>query len=110
MIQSILDQLRTGRFNFSDVLAEIDRYYTHTPTAFKNGDQYNAATENQGSARVLYYAQLQQLSKEDTLRLFAEHYQHVLDNPEANNHQNIRQFMQHGWEAVQFEGAVLQAK
>lgn len=107
MIKRLLSELAAGHINFAGVLANIDEEYTHVPTAFKNGDQYNSASENQGSARVLFYARLNNLSKEETLSLFAEHYQNVLDNPGSNNHQNIRQFMHNGWETVEFEGTVL---
>lgn len=110
MVKQLLSELEAGQVKFSDVLAGIDKAYTHTPTAFKNGNQYNGATENQGSARVLFYAHLNKLSKEETLSLFAEHYQNVLDNPDETSHQNIRQFMQHGWNGVAFEGIVLQPK
>jgi hypothetical protein len=107
MIKKILSELATGQINFAGVLATIDDQYTHTPTAFKNGDLYNSSSENQGSARVLFYARLNNLSKEETLSLFAEHYQNVLDNPGGNNHQNIRQFIQSGWDGVTFEGTPL---
>lgn len=107
---NILEQLEAGNLNFSGVLALIDEQYIHTATAFKNGDQYNGESENQGSARVLYYAYINKLDKTNTLRLFAEHYQNVLDNPNATNHQNIRQFMVKGWDAVEFEGTVLSPK
>lgn len=107
MIKQILADLVAGQIKFADVLATIDDQYTHTPTAFKNGDQNNGASENQGSARVLFYAQLQNLNEEETLQLFAEHYQNVLDTPEAANHQNIRQFIKNGWAGVTFEGTVL---
>lgn len=85
----------------------INAHYIHQPTAFKNGDTYNEASQNQGSARVFAFAQLNDLSKEDTLYLFAEHYQSVLNTPEGTDHQNIRQFIQHGWEGVAFEGQAL---
>lgn len=110
MIKEILSKLALDEIGFSDVLAQVDSEYNHVPTAFQNGDQYNASTENQGSARVLFYAQLNKLSKEDTLRLFAEHYKNVLDNPGANNHQNIRQFIKNGWAGVKFEGDALLPK
>lgn len=73
----------------------------------KNGDTYNEATQNQGSAKVLAFGRLNNLSKEDTLLLFAEHYQSVLDKPDASDHQNIRQFMANGWDGVVFEGEAL---
>ncbi|MFT3747910.1 MAG: HopJ type III effector protein [Agriterribacter sp.] len=110
MVKKVLAELAAGRIKFADVLAIIDEQYTHKPAAFKNGTQYNNATENQGSARVLYFAYLHELSKEETLSLFAEHYQDVLDNPGATNHQNIRQFIKNGWSRVEFEGTALSPK
>lgn len=109
-VHTLLNQLKTGQAQFADVLAFIEQRYQHTPTAFHNGDQVNTADQNQGSAKVLRFAQLQQLNQQDTLALFAEHYQNVLDNPTADNHQNIRQFMQKGWDGVQFAGEVLTAR
>ena len=110
MSLQLLEQLQQGQAQFSDVLAFIDAGYTHTPTAFKNGQQHNAATENQGSAKVFSFAKLQGLDAAQTLSLFAEHYQAVLATPEGTDHQNIRQFMQHGWSAVEFSSQALQAK
>jgi hypothetical protein len=70
----------------------------------------NEAGENQGSAKVFAFAIINNLSKEDTLLLFAEHYQSVLETPEGIDHQNIRQFMTQGWAGIQFEGVALTAK
>ena len=110
MSLQLLEQLQQGQAKFSDVLAFIDARYQHRPTAFKNGAQQNAATENQGSAKVLSFAQIENLDAAQTLSLFAEHYQAVLATPEGNDHQNIRQFMQNGWNGVQFEGTALEEK
>lgn len=110
MSLQLLEQLQQGQAKFSDVLAFIDARYQHHPTAFKNGTQQNAATENQGSAKVLSFAQIENLDAVQTLSLFAEHYQAVLATPEGNDHQNIRQFMQNGWRGVQFEGTALKIK
>lgn len=110
MSQDLLKQLETGAAKFADVLAFIDAGYQHRATAFKNGQQHNAATENQGSAKVLTFAKIQGLSQAQTLSLFAEHYQSVLDTPDATDHQNIRQFMLQGWDGVVFEGEALSAK
>ncbi len=110
MAQSLLAQLKDGSAKFADVLAFIEARYQHTPTAFQNGAQFNAATENQGSAKVLTFAKLEGLNQQDTLSLFAEHYASVLATPEAIDHQNIRQFMQNGWDGVKFEGEALTAK
>lgn len=110
MTQNLLAQLKDGTAKFADVLAFIEAHYQHTPTAFKNGAQNNAATENQGSAKVFSFAKLQGLNQADTLSLFAEHYAAVLTTPDATDHQNIRQFMQHGWDGVTFDGTALSAK
>lgn len=109
-LQILLASLKTNTTPFAEVIAFIDTYYQHQPTAFKNGDTYNEAAQNQGSARVFAFAQLHNLSAEDTLYLFAEHYQAVLATPEATDHQNIRQFMVHGWNGIVFEREALIAK
>lgn len=110
MTQQLLTQLQTGEVKFADVLAFIEARYNHTPTAFQNGQQHNAATENQGSAKVFSFAKLNGLDQAQTLSLFAEHYASVLASPEASDHQNIRQFMQNGWDGIKFEGIALVAK
>lgn len=110
MAQTLLAQLKDGSAKFADVIAFIEARYQHTPTAFQNGAQFNAATENQGSAKVFSFAQLEGLNQADTLSLFAEHYASVLATPEGTDHQNIRQFMQNGWDGVKFEGQVLSVK
>ena len=110
MAQVLLAKLKAGEAKFADVIAHIDAQYDHTPTAFKNGQQANAATENQGSAKVFSFAKLNNLNPEETLNLFAEHYAAVLATPEATDHQNIRQFMINGWAGIQFEGTALTAK
>ncbi|MBL4677265.1 MAG: HopJ type III effector protein [Mucilaginibacter sp.] len=92
---------------FSDVLKFIETYYQYQPTAFKNGEAYNEATQNQGSAKVFAFAMLNGLNQGDTLYLFAEHYQSVLDNPTGTDHQNIRQFILNGWPGISFEGEAL---
>ncbi len=110
MAQDLFAQLQANEAQFSDVISYIEARYTHTPTAFQNGKQHNAAAENQGSAKVFSFAQLNNLDQQQTLSLFAEHYASVLATPEATDHQNIRQFMQNGWDGIKFEGIVLTAK
>ena len=107
---TLISALKQNSIPFSEVIEFIEKYYSHQPTAFKNGDAYNEATQNQGSAKVFAFAQLNNLSATDTLYLFAEHYQSVLENPNGTDHQNIRQFMIHGWPGIVFEGQALIAK
>jgi len=106
----LVEQIKSGTLKFSDVIAFIDAHFIHEPTAFKNGEASNAATENQGSAKVLSYARIEGLNQDQTLALFAEHYQSVLDHPEGTDHQNIRQFMENGWKGVFFDGVALRPK
>jgi hypothetical protein len=109
-LTALLKKLKEDSSSFMEVIGFIETFYEHRPTAFKNGQVYNEATQNQGSAKVFTFAQLNKLDKADTLYLFAEHYQAVLKNPDGTDHQNIRQFMIHGWEGVAFEGMALRAK
>jgi hypothetical protein len=109
-LNELLQQLELKQIVFKDVLAHIEENYNYTASAFTNGMQENGATENQGSARVFYFAKLNNLSAEDTLTLFAEHFDAVLSTPDGSDHQNIRQFLANGWDAVQFDIAVLTEK
>ncbi|MEN5231405.1 HopJ type III effector protein [Sphingobacterium faecium] len=110
MAHELLTSLANKEIVFSDVLAYIAARYEHTPTAFTNGNQVNQETENQGSAKILAFATLNNFDKDETLALFAEHYESVLSDPDGDNHQNIRQFMMNGWDAVSFSGVVLTLK
>lgn len=96
---------------FKDVIAFIDEHYDFTPTKFINGNTVNEAGQNNGSCKIFSFAQLNDLSKEETLTLFGEFYREdVLKNPDGIDHQNIRNFMESGWEGISFEGKSLQRK
>lgn len=109
-IEELLAKSKGSQLQFQEVLDHIAEQYTYSPASFQNGSLKNLATENQGSAKVFYFAKLNNLSETDTLKLFAEHYQNVLDNPTGDGHQNIRQFMANGWAGVAFEADVLANK
>lgn len=110
MVEQLLKQLDAKELQFKDIIAYIDAHYSYTPSAFRNGSQHNAENENQGSAKVLSFAKLYDLTQEDTLKLFAEHYEAVLRTPEGTDHQNIRQFMKSGWREVEFSNRVLKKR
>ena len=96
---------------FADTIAVIEDNYVFTPTAFKNGNQQNAADENSGSCKIFAFAKAQQLSPEETLNCFGTYYtEDVLKNPEGTDHQNIRNFMVSGWNGIAFERDALQLK
>ncbi|WP_295229757.1 HopJ type III effector protein [uncultured Chryseobacterium sp.] len=96
---------------FTEVIAYIDEHYDFTPSKFTNGNTVNEAGQNNGSCKVFSFARLNGLSKEETLNLFGEFYREdVLKNPEGTDHQNIRNFMQYGWDGIAFEGKALHRK
>lgn len=86
--------------SFQDFIAYIDENYHFIPTAFKNGNHYNQAGENNGSCKVFSFAKLEQLNQVETLTLFGQYYQNVLNTPEGTDHQNIRNFMVFGWDGI----------
>ncbi len=95
---------------FEDTMAVIEQNYVFNETGFHNGSLYNSAGENSGSCRLLAFARLNHLTKEQTLYCFGQYYREVLQTPDADTHQNIRQFMQTGWSEVSFDKAALKDK
>ena len=109
----ILEQLEKSpeTIIFKDIIAYIDENYDFTPTKFTNGNTINEANQNNGSCKVFSFAQLKNLSKEQTLSLFGEFYREdVLNNPDGTDHQNIRNFMKFGWDGISFDGEALKKK
>lgn len=96
---------------FTDTMAIVEALYDFTPTAFQNGDLHNEAGQNSGSCKLFSFAKLQNFSVEQTLACFGDFYRKdVLENPDATNHQNIRNFIKTGWEGISFEGTALTEK
>jgi hypothetical protein len=109
----IFDLIKTkpNEIQFGEVMAFIDDHYTFTPTAFVNGDINNDSGQNNGSCKLLQFALVNKLSKEDTLICFGDYYRiDVLQNPEGTDHQNIRNFMKSGFEGLKFENITLKKK
>ncbi|WP_281647407.1 HopJ type III effector protein [Parendozoicomonas sp. Alg238-R29] len=96
---------------FTDAMSVIDQHYDFTPTDFSNGDIKNAPGQNSGSCKIFAFSQMNNLSKDQTLACFGHYYrEHVLENPEGDDHQNIRQFMRHGWAGIFIDGEPLKEK
>ncbi|HCI14491.1 MAG: type III effector [Gallionellales bacterium GWA2_60_142] len=96
---------------FNDTIAQIDARYDFTPTAFANGATRNEAGQNNGSCKLFSFAKLNDLSPQQTLACFGDYYRKdVLGNPDGTDHQNIRNFTNHGWEGIRFEGEALKPK
>ncbi len=111
-IQSFLNKLvHNEPIRFADTMALIERHFHYTPTAFANGlgneRMLNEAGINEGSCKIFAFARQLGLDEHQTLTLFGEHYRHVLAHPQGSDHQNIRQFMRHGWKGIEFFGQPL---
>ncbi|AOW08519.1 HopJ type III effector protein [Flavobacterium gilvum] len=112
-MNTFLEKLKQNptTITFAETIATIEENYNFTPTAFKNGEQKNEAGQNSGSCKLFAFAQLQNLSQEETLACFgAIYFDEVLGDPDGTNHQNIRNFMKTGWNGIQFEGEALALK
>lgn len=110
---TLLDKIQhePTSITFPEVIAHIDANFDFTPTRFSNGNTVNEAGQNNGSCKIFAFAQLNNLTQSQTLALFGDYYRiDVLRNPEGTDHQNIRNFMQTGWEGIQFEGNALSQK
>lgn len=93
---------------FQDTIALIEAHYQFTPTAFRNGELVNEAGQNSGSCKLFSFARLHQLSKEKTLQCFGDYYRRdVLEHPDAQDHQNIRNFIRFGWDGIEFSADAL---
>ena len=96
---------------FADTIAVIEENYEFTPTAFKNGSLKNEAGQNSGSCKLFSFAQLHNLTEAQTLVCFGDYYRvDVLQHPDAQDHQNIRNFMKFGWGGIAFDGKALNKK
>lgn len=96
--------------SFAETMAIIAENYVYQPTAFCNGAVENAVGQNEGSCKIFAFGKVNNLTVTNTLALFGDYYHvEVLQNPDATDHQNIRQFMQYGWAGVVFENEALKA-
>mgnify|MGYP000495330143 FL=1 len=107
---AFLAQLSEDNFQFETTLAFIEQYYNFTPSAFNNGGVANTADQNQGSCKVFALAQLLDLSQEQTLQCFGQHYRDVLATPEVDNHHNLRRVLKEGLANITFDAFPLEEK
>jgi len=101
--------------SFDETITTISENYTYQETEFSNGladkKLINAAGTNEGSCKIFSFAQINQLDQQQTLNLFGDFYRKdVLEDPSGNGHQNIRNFMQFGWDGIHFSHHALTAK
>jgi hypothetical protein len=94
--------------SFEQVMQVISDNYSYTPASFKNGELLNEAGTNEGSCKIFYFAKLNDLSQQQTLACFGRYYRDdVLQNPEGDDHGNIRNFIKTAWQGVEFKSVAL---
>lgn len=97
--------------DFEDTMAVIEQCYHYQPSGFHNGELYNKAGSNEGSCKIFAFGLLNQLSVEQVLACFGRFYRDdVLKNPDADDHANIRNFMNTGWSGINFDAGALTAR
>ena len=111
-LEQFIKQNQKGRVSFEQTMQIITEYYDYQPTTFTNGQDNdcltNEAGTNEGSCKIFAFAQIQNLSPQQTLNLFGDFYwQDVLNDPDGKGHQNIRNFMKYGWPGISFAGTAL---
>lgn len=109
-LASLLEQIQQQEQNveFEQVMQVITDNYQYQPTSFTNGEQVNDEGTNEGSCKIFYFAQLNKLTQQQTLACFGRYYREdVLANPNGDDHANIRNFMQTGWQGIEFKSVAL---
>ncbi|MCG7587780.1 HopJ type III effector protein [Photobacterium sp. OFAV2-7] len=116
-MEALLNKIKQSpeQIGFDTVIDIIQQHYHYTPTTFSNGlgneTLVNTAGSNEGSCRIFAFAHLHQLSEAETLACFGDFYREdVLQNPDGDDHKNIRNFMKYGWQGIQFSGKALSEK
>ncbi len=109
---AFIERVKAGQaVDFQETMAVIAQHYDYHPTEFGNGlnpPLINPAGRNEGSCKIFAFAGLHDLDQSQTLALFGDYYlKDVLENPEGNDHQNIRNFMRDGWAGIVFNGEAL---
>ena len=97
---------------FDQIMNVIGQHFDYTPSGFNNGPNVrNEAGTNEGSCKIFAFAKLMELDEATTLACFGRFYrEEVLGQPDADNHGNIRAFMEFGWGGIEFDSVVLKAK
>lgn len=103
-IQGLNDQTNT----FQETMDFIEANFTFNAVSFKVGNQVNETGTNQGSCKIFCLGKALSLTEEQTLQCFGDFYRKdVLEHPEADDHQNIRNFIEFGWSGVEIDASAL---
>jgi hypothetical protein len=113
-VDELIEKINTDpeSINFTEVINTIENTYHYIPTRFHNGTGEQAATNeagtNEGSCKIFAFGKLHNLNEKQTLACFGKYYREdVLGHPDGDEHANIRNFMVHGWQGIEFDGTAL---
>jgi hypothetical protein len=109
-LSALLTQIKqqSATVEFEQVMQVIKDSYNYQPTSFTNGELVNQASTNEGSCKIFYFAQLNELNQQQTLACFGRYYREdVLENPLGDDHGNIRNFIKTGWQGIKFDAIAL---
>lgn len=115
-LNAFLDKIKDGLpVSFHETILVITENYNYIPTEFHNGLDgdvlINASGTNEGSCKIFAFAKLHGLDSQKTLGLFGDYYRiEVLENPNGDNHRNIRNFMKYGWDGIKLQGEALKLR
>ena len=116
-IDELIEKINThpDDINFTEVIETIESNYSYTPTRFINGKgsntTINEAGTNEGSCKIFAFSKINKLDVKQTLACFGKYYREdVLGHPDNDDHANIRNFMQYGWQGIKFEAEALYLK
>ena len=105
-------QTNPEMITFQETISIIDEFYHYTPTEFTNGlnDELiiNQAGSNEGSCKIFAFALMHDFDSKQTLNCFGDYYRvDVLQNPDNDDHANIRTFIKDGIQGIHFMGNAL---
>lgn len=107
---TFLQQLNSDDHVFATTLEFIENWFNFTPSAFQNGSVANTVDQNQGSCKVFALAQLLELTQQQALQCFGEHYRDVVATPDVDNHHNLRRLLKEGLADISFDNFPLTQK
>ena len=105
-MDDLIGRVKNGqKVKFAETMAYVQENYHYRQVTFSNGlgkrKLVNQPGENEGSLRIFSLGKLLNLSQKETLALFGELYwRDVIENPDGDDHVNIRNFIEFGWEEV----------
>ena len=104
-------ELQPESIKFTDTMQVIADNYDYKATQFSNGTVINESGTNEGSCKIFAFAQLNKLTPSQTLHCFGDYYRvDVLQHPQGDDHGNIRNFINTGWQGIEFSAPALLVK